>query len=179
MRCSSGVWQKLPNTSVTKKSLRHRLKRLSMHMVKFCVRSPFKHNKAREKGRDLTQSYGKSPYTKRKIRKATWQQKTATKNYDYTTIADRLKTVSWSNDSYHTGVVKPGSQPSHLPPKLCNQKDTHNIRFLSFRHLWSKWYGPIIKGPHAVHFMRSSGSQTKLTLPWLAKQVQAKLCSGE
>ena len=33
--------------------------------------------------------------------------KHATKNLDYTTIADRLRTVSWSNSSYATGVVKP------------------------------------------------------------------------
>ena len=27
-------------------------------------------------------------------------------NFDYTMIADRLRTVSWGNDSYPTGVVK-------------------------------------------------------------------------
>ena len=31
----------------------------------------------------------------------------ATKHFDYTTIADWLGTVSWSNDSHPTGVVKP------------------------------------------------------------------------
>ena len=41
-----------------------------------------------EKGRHLTQSYDKSPYTHRKIQKATLQHKNATKNFDYTTIAD-------------------------------------------------------------------------------------------
>ena len=34
------------------------------------------------------------------------QHKNATKNFDYTTIADRLRTVSWSNNSDPTGVVK-------------------------------------------------------------------------
>ena len=69
----------------------------------------------RENGRDLTQSYDKSPYTDRKIQKATWQHKNATKNFDYTKIAARLRTVSWGNDSHPTGVVEPfnGSQPSH------------------------------------------------------------------
>ena len=61
----------------------------------------------REKGRDLTQSCDKNPYTNRTIQKATWQHKNATKNFDYTTIADRLRTVSWSNSSHPTGVVKP------------------------------------------------------------------------
>ena len=32
--------------------------------------------------------------------------KNATKNFDYTTIADRLRTVSWGNDSHPAGVVK-------------------------------------------------------------------------
>ena len=36
---------------------------------------------------NLTRSYDKSPYTPRKIQKATWQHKTATKNFDYTTFA--------------------------------------------------------------------------------------------
>ena len=33
--------------------------------------------------------------------------KNATKNFDYKTIADRLRTVSWGNDSHPAGVVKP------------------------------------------------------------------------
>ena len=33
--------------------------------------------------------------------------KNATKNFDYTTIADRLRTVSWGSDSHPAGVVKP------------------------------------------------------------------------
>ena len=32
--------------------------------------------------------------------------KNATKNFDYSTIADRLRTFSWRNDSHLTGVVK-------------------------------------------------------------------------
>ena len=45
----------------------------------------------RDKGRDLTQSYDKSPYTDKKIKKATWRHKNAPKNFDYTKIADRLR----------------------------------------------------------------------------------------
>ena len=68
-----------------------------------------------------------TPYINRKVQKATWQDKNSTKTFDYTTIVDRLRTVSWSNISHPTGMVKPftGSQPSHYPRKLCNQKDTH------------------------------------------------------
>ena len=68
-----------------------------------------------EKGRDLTQSCDKNPYTHRTIQKATWQHKNATKNFDYTTIADRLRTVSWSNSSHPTGVVKPVYERSTFP----------------------------------------------------------------
>ena len=41
--------------------------------------------------------------------------KNATKNFDYTTIADRLRTVSWSNNSHPTGILNrfTGTQPSH------------------------------------------------------------------
>ena len=69
----------------------------------------------REKGRDLTQSYDKSPFTHRKIQKTTWKNKHATKNFDYTTTADRLRTVSWSNSGHPTGVVKPVNDRSNFP----------------------------------------------------------------
>ena len=59
----------------------------------------------KEKGRDLTQCYDKSPYANRKIQKAKRQHKNVIKNFDYTTIAGRLRTVSWGNDSHPTGVV--------------------------------------------------------------------------
>ena len=39
--------------------------------------------------------------------KTNGQHKNATKNFDCTAIADRLRTVSWSNNSYPTCVVKP------------------------------------------------------------------------
>ena len=42
----------------------------------------------------------------RRFKKATWQHKDATKNFDYTMIADRIRTVSWGNDSHPTGEVK-------------------------------------------------------------------------
>ena len=53
------------------------------------------------------QSYEKGPYTNRKFQKAKLQNKNATKNFDYKTTTDRLRAVSWSNDSHPTGVVKP------------------------------------------------------------------------
>ena len=51
----------------------------------------------REKEGDLTQSYDKTPYTNRKFENQRKTHTNATKNFDYTTIADRLRTVSWSN----------------------------------------------------------------------------------
>ena len=78
--------------------------------LKSCI-----HVSKREKGRDLTQACDKNPYTHRTIQKATWQHKNATKNFDYTTIADRLRTVSWSSSSHPTGVVKPVYERSTFP----------------------------------------------------------------
>ena len=59
----------------------------------------------REKGSDLNQSYDKSPYTNRNVKRAEWQHKQRHKKFDYTAIADRLRTVSWSNYGHPTGVV--------------------------------------------------------------------------
>ena len=42
--------------------------------------------------------------TDKSIKQLTIQEE---KNFDYTTIVDRLETVSWSKDSHPTGVVKP------------------------------------------------------------------------
>ena len=53
----------------------------------------------------------------------------ATKNFDYTTIADRFSTVSWSNSSSPTGVVKPVYDHSTIPTnrnsRVIKRKDTH------------------------------------------------------
>ena len=53
--------------------------------------------------------------------------KNATKNFDYTMIADRLMTVSWN-----TAVTQlvwlnrfTSAQPSHLPQQSCYQNETH------------------------------------------------------
>ena len=67
-----------------------------------------------EKGRYLTQSYDKRPYTHRKSKKQR-DDKKRHQNFDYTAIADRLRTVSWSNSSYPTGVVKPVYERSTFP----------------------------------------------------------------
>ena len=40
-------------------------------------------------------------------------------NFDYTTISDRLRTISWSNNSNPTGVVKPVLRAPDLPTN-CN-----------------------------------------------------------
>ena len=60
-----------------------------------------------KKGRDLTQSYDETPLRPHKNPKSNMTTQNATKNFDYTTIADRHRTLSWSNDRSPTGVVKP------------------------------------------------------------------------
>ena len=62
--------------------------------------------KPKKKGRDLTQAYDKRHYTLRILPKAKMQHKHYTKNFDYATVEERLMTVSWSNDSHATDVVK-------------------------------------------------------------------------
>ena len=47
----------------------------------------------------------------------------ATKKFDYTAIADQLRTVCWSNFGHPTGVVNRFTGPTF--PQPCNQKDTH------------------------------------------------------
>ena len=54
-------------------------------------------------------------------------KKNVTKNFDYTTIAGRLRTVSWSNSSHLTGVDKPAYERSTFPltAKIRVIKRTH------------------------------------------------------
>ena len=51
-------------------------------------------SKYERKGRDLTQAHDKSPYTNINVKRAKWQQKNATKKFDYSAIADQLRIVS-------------------------------------------------------------------------------------
>ena len=67
----------------------------------------------------------------------------STKNFDYTTIADRLRTVNWSNKNHPTGVVKQGLKGTNLPlaataVKL-NEHDTAGILFTIQNILLSRW----------------------------------------
>ena len=48
----------------------------------------------------------KAPTLKENPKKQCDNIKNATKNVDYTTTADQLRTVSWSNSSHPTGVIK-------------------------------------------------------------------------
>ena len=68
----------------------------------------------------------KAPTSTEKSKKQRDNIKNAIKNFDYTKIADRLKTVSWRNSSHPTGVVKPVYEHSTLPLTVTaiNQKDT-------------------------------------------------------
>ena len=81
-----------------------------------------------EKGKDLTQSFDKTPFPRIKFHKATWQHNNATKNFNYTTIgADLGRSVGLTTATKLVWLnLFMGSQTSHLPQKLCNQKD---IRF--------------------------------------------------
>ena len=57
----------------------------------------------------------KAPTPTEKSKKQRDNINNATNSFDNTTIADRLRTVSWSNSSHPTGVVKPVYERSTLP----------------------------------------------------------------
>ena len=57
----------------------------------------------------------KAPTQTEKSKKQRDNIKNATKNFDYITIAEWLRTVSWSNSSHQTGVVKPVYERSTFP----------------------------------------------------------------
>ena len=48
----------------------------------------------------------KTPTSTEKSKKQRGNIKKHHKNFDFTTIADRLRTVNWSTSSHPTGVVK-------------------------------------------------------------------------
>ena len=57
----------------------------------------------------------KAPSDREKSKKQRDNIKNATKNFDYTTTANRLRSVSWSNSSHPIGVVKPVYEHSTFP----------------------------------------------------------------
>ena len=57
----------------------------------------------------------KAPTTTDKSKKQRDNIKNTIKNFDYTTIADQLRTISWSNSSRPTGVIKPVYERSTFP----------------------------------------------------------------
>ena len=69
----------------------------------------FRLNLSRENERDLIQSYDKSPglYQQNIQKPIDKVHKNASKNYVNAKIADRLRTISWINNSHQTGVGKP------------------------------------------------------------------------
>ena len=80
----------------------------------------------KEKGRDLTQSYDKSPTPTEMSKGQSDNTNNATKKFDYTAVADRLRMVSWSNYGHPTGVVNLVYGPN-LPTPRNNRviKTTH------------------------------------------------------
>ena len=71
----------------------------------------------REKGRDLTQSYDKSPYTNKNVIRAKWQHKKRHKKFDYKVVADRQ---GWRDRKDDKDVVKMYflSSTSRIPLQL-------------------------------------------------------------
>ena len=58
----------------------------------------------------MTQFNDKSPHTNEKLQKSKTTTQIRHQKLDYTTIANRLRTVSWSNNIHQNGVVKPDNE---------------------------------------------------------------------
>ena len=79
----------------------------------------------REKGSDLTQLHDKRPKTMQI--KITYTD--ATKTFDFTMITDRVRTVSWRDNSHATGVVNVGFKGSTFPlPTTDVQSKGHTFK---------------------------------------------------
>ena len=80
----------------------------------------------RQKVGDLTQSYDKSPYTNRNVKRAKWQhkqrQKSSIKQQLRTDLGRSVGVTTATQLVWLTWFTGP---PSHSPQQPCNQKDTH------------------------------------------------------
>ena len=79
-----------------------------------------------QKGGDLTQSYDKSPYTNRNVKRAKWQQNNVKKS----SIKQQLRTdlgrsVGVTTTTQLVWLTWFTGPPSHSPQQPSNQKDTH------------------------------------------------------
>ena len=89
-----------------------------------------------ERGRDLTHFYYKSPYTYRKLQKAKWQHK----NFDYTTIADRLRHggVTCHDLGYGcAGWKSPEPHPIHIPGQVKNMTHSYTSHIENWPHSYT------------------------------------------
>ena len=87
----------------------------------------------RDNGRDLTQSYDKSPCAKKMSIAQSANTNNATKKLDYT--ADRPRRVSWSNYGHPTGVVNLVYGPNLPTPRnsrIIKRKKKENLEGKSF-----------------------------------------------
>ena len=108
-----------------------------------------------KKGRDMTQSYDKGPFTNRIVKMVKWQHKQRHKKFDYTPIADRLRTVSGSNYNHLTCVVYRFYR-AHLPT-YHNSSAIEGMRMFLYSDIvtferFSEWYNCVTR-PWKIAFM--------------------------
>ena len=141
------------------------------------------------KGRDLTQSYGKLPYTYRKLQKATWQHKNATKpsitcnDYDREGLsaAHPLR----QNDYFNTPIRNLPFLNSNIPssptyPMVCLSHSSYgmsvvaalmNVLFWERRDFLVSFSGRVISEKFDIvlqEVLRTilGSNQTLWSLPW-------------
>ena len=76
-----------------------------MELKQHVLQNYFRYFSLGEKERDLTQSYDKAPTLTEMSKGQSDNTNSATKKFDYTAVADRLRTASWSSYGHPTGVV--------------------------------------------------------------------------
>ena len=100
------------------------IKERKNRVYKFRRKTPLPWIKSsRETGRDLAQSYDKSPYTHRKIQKATCQHKISI-TQRLLTYLGRSVGVTIATQLVWLNQLR-GSQRSHSPQQLCNRGHKH------------------------------------------------------
>ena len=103
----------------------------------------------------------KAPTSTEKSKTQCDNTKTRAKNFYYTTIADRLRTVSWGNDSHPTGVVQPvyGIPTFPLTTKDCVIKWQSQIIFTLFQHIHRQLHALVQRVRHQISTRMSTPRQ--------------------
>ena len=109
-------------------------------------------------------------------------------NFDNTTIADRLRTSKWSNDSHPTGVVEPGNGSFYW----LNNTIHIGISFF-FLHFWTisfqlfnllclamdNWWGLCTRNAHMIHIVIQDKKEEIWPSPMTKAPTPTEMSKGQ